>query len=176
MRVTSQSSRLYYNQQPVPISATQRLDTYGWSPLPLRHASHTLFTGTALITTVHLNPLRWCRQSEPFIFIRPGSANNNFSSPCRFRTAAQGRPYVWDLLKPPPNAGTMSIFATARLMRRGAAYKAPHMDDALSGIHRTSLEPRGGNEPPRPRRRSHGRGPASATALGIFFYYLYRYS
>ena len=23
-------------------------------------------------------PLRWCRQSEPFIFIEPGSANNNF--------------------------------------------------------------------------------------------------
>lgn len=38
--------------------------------------------------------------------------------------------------------------------------KHHHMDDALSGIHRTSLEPRGGNEPPRPRRRSHGCGPA----------------
>ena len=30
----------------------------------------------------------------------------------------------------------------------------------MSGIHRTSLEPRGGIEPPRPLRRSHGYGPA----------------
>ena len=37
--------------------------------------------------------------------------------------------------------------------------KHHRMDDALSGIHRTSLEPRGGIEPPRPRRRSHGCGP-----------------
>lgn len=34
--------------------------------------------------------------------------------------------------------------------------KHHRMDDALSGIHRTSLEPRGGIELPRPRRRSHG--------------------
>ena len=53
-----------------------------------------------------------------------------------------------------------AVGATARLMRRGVAYKAPPQDDALSGIYRTSLEPRGGNEPPRPRRRSHGYGPA----------------
>ena len=36
--------------------------------------------------------------------------------------------------------------------------KHHRMDDALSGIHRTSLEPRGGIEPPRPRRCSHGCG------------------
>lgn len=29
-------------------------------------------------------PLRWCRQSEPFIFIGPGSANNNFLRPAAF--------------------------------------------------------------------------------------------
>lgn len=29
-------------------------------------------------------PLRWCRQSEPFIFIEPGSANNNFLRPAAF--------------------------------------------------------------------------------------------
>ena len=43
-------------------------------------------------------------------------------------------------------------------MRRGRHIKHHRMDDALSGIHRTSLEPRGGNEPPQPRRRSHGCG------------------
>lgn len=46
------------------------------------------------------------------------------------------------------------------------------MDDALSGIHRTSLEPRGGNEPPRPRRRSHGCGPAFCYSTRHIFDYL----
>ena len=36
-------------------------------------------------------PLRWCRQSEPFIFIEPGSAKNNFFS-LPLSHSAQGRP------------------------------------------------------------------------------------
>ena len=50
------------------------------------------------------------------------------------------------LVPPPPSCG------------RERGIKHHLMDDALSGIHRTSLEPRGGNEPPRPRRCSHGCG------------------
>ena len=41
------------------------------------------------------------------------------------------------LVPPPPSCG------------RERGIKHHLMDDALSGIHRTSLEPRGGNEPPR---------------------------
>ena len=36
-------------------------------------------------------PLRWCRQSEPFIFIGPGSAKNNFFT-LPLSHSAQGRP------------------------------------------------------------------------------------
>lgn len=59
-------------------------------------------------------PLRWCRQSEPFIFIGPGSAKNNFS-PCRFRTAHKEGPSAFNLW-------CHTSGATARLMRRGASY------------------------------------------------------
>lgn len=37
------------------------------------------------------HPLRWCRQSEPFIFIGPGSAKNNFFT-LPLSHSAQGRP------------------------------------------------------------------------------------
>lgn len=65
---------------------------------------------------------------------------------------------------PPPLNG-----ATARLMRRGAAYVPTLLVAQQSGRRKRGrlhgrtplpLEPRGGIEPPRPRRRSHGYGPA----------------
>lgn len=58
------------------------------------------------------------------------------------------------------------IGATARLIRRGAAYHRPaalqaaisHSGDGPRPLPYRALEPRGGIEPPRPRRRSHGCG------------------
>lgn len=93
--ITSQLSGLYYYQQPIPVSVTQRRGTVSWPALPLLklfpnhstadHASHTQFIGTTLIITVHLNPSAGvvsrnrsslsCRDQQIYF------------SPCRFRTA-----------------------------------------------------------------------------------------
>nr|DAP75516.1 MAG TPA: hypothetical protein [Caudoviricetes sp.] len=67
-------------------------------------------------------PLRWCRQSEPFIFIRPGSANNNFLRPAAFaqrtgkalcrgltQTAPMPGPCIW--CHRPPHAARSGVCA-----------------------------------------------------------------
>ena len=88
---------------------------------------------------------------------------------CTSQRGSIGRVYL--TTRPPGLPPSVSPYQSASTLFRHRSMVPPpascgeerhikhhRMDDALSGIHRTSLEPRGGNEPPRPRRRSHGCG------------------
>lgn len=71
--VTSTIAKSANNLQPAFASVTQRLDArfFGWSALPLRHASHkqTLIVFRCFFDDHGtLAPLRWMRQPEPFSF------------------------------------------------------------------------------------------------------------
>lgn len=69
--------------QPTPPSATQRLDTVGWSALPLHRAS-LLLRRNGLDNHGTSQPLRWCRQSEPFIIQAGISPYAKFTTPAAF--------------------------------------------------------------------------------------------
>ena len=72
-------------------------------------------------------PLRWCRQSEPFIFIEPGSANNNFLRLAAFAQRTRKARLLLTcgaihLVPPPASCGEERHMADSRLSSRPLAF------------------------------------------------------